>query len=202
MSKSDPSKIATGLLFGSFNPLHIGHIMIANWMCAFENMEEAWLVVTPSVTGKREQKNNLANASLRLEMVSRYCLPYPQIFPSDIEFRLDEPHFAIHTVQALKERYPDRVFTLLLGEDKWTGFQGWYKSEQLLREVEIVIYPRDGHRQENKDQIYPIGVRKTEAPLLGISSTLIRKALREKRDIRSFLPPGEYEYLLEHKIYE
>ncbi|GAB6121816.1 nicotinate (nicotinamide) nucleotide adenylyltransferase [Dysgonomonas termitidis] len=196
MQEETAEKILTGIMCGSFNPLHMGHIMIANYMYAFENLEEVWLIVTPRCPS--DKGDDMADATVRSGILSRFCNPYPRISPCDIEFRLSPPYYTINTIIALKEQYPEREFVLLLGEDNWANFHYWYRSEDIRNEVSILVYPR---KDSKTGSDLPENVRKVNAPLIEISSTFIRNAIKEDRDIRSFLPVGEYEYLIENKIY-
>ena len=196
MQKETGEKIQTGIMCGSFNPLHMGHIMIADYICAFENLDEVWMVVTPRCPS--DKSADMAAATIRLDILTRFCLPYQHIWPCDIELRLSPPYYTINTIIALKEQYPEREFILLLGEDNWINFHYWYRSEQIRKEVPILIYPRKDSKASDN---LPENVRKVSAPLIEISSTFIRNAIKEDKDIRSFLPIGEYEYLIENKIY-
>ncbi|EGK02150.1 MULTISPECIES: nicotinate (nicotinamide) nucleotide adenylyltransferase [Dysgonomonas] len=196
MRKETGEKIQTGIMCGSFNPLHMGHIMIADYMCAFENLDEVWMVVTPRCPS--EKSSDMADVAIRLDILTRFCFRYQHIRPCDIELQLSPPYYTINTIIALKEQHSDREFVLLLGEDNWTNFHYWYRSEQIKKEVPILIYPR---KDSKSDDNLPENVRKVNAPLIEISSTFIRNAIKENKDIRSFLPVGEYEYLIENKIY-
>lgn len=196
MQKETGEKIQTGIMCGSFNPLHMGHIMIADYMCAFENLDEVWMVVTPRCPS--EKSSDMADVAIRLDILTRFCFRYQHIRPCDIELQLSPPYYTINTIIALKEQHSDREFVLLLGEDNWTNFHYWYRSEQIKKEVPILIYPR---KDSKADDNLPENVRKVNAPLIEISSTFIRNAIKENKDIRSFLPVGEYEYLIENKIY-
>lgn len=196
MRKETGEKIQTGIMCGSFNPLHMGHIMIADYMCAFENLDEVWMVVTPRCPS--EKSSDMADVAIRLDILTRFCFRYQHIRPCDIELQLSPPYYTINTTIALKEQHPDREFVLLLGEDNWANFYYWYRSEQIRKEVPILIYPR---KDSKTDDNLPENVRKVNAPLIEISSTFIRNAIKENKDIRSFLPVGEYEYLIENKIY-
>jgi nicotinate-nucleotide adenylyltransferase len=196
MQKETAKKIQTGIMCGSFNPLHIGHIMIANYMYAFENLNEVWLIVTPRCPS--DKRDDMADAAIRFDILTRFCDLYPHIQPCDIEFRLSPPYYTINTLTALKEQHPGREFVLLLGEDNWVNFHYWYRNEDIRKEVSILVYPR---KDSKTDYNLPENVRKVNAPLIEISSTFIRNAIKGDRDIRSFLPVGEYEYLIENKIY-
>ena len=197
MRKETGEKIQTGIMCGSFNPIHMGHIMIADYMCAFENLDEVWMVVTPRCPS--EKSSDMADVAIRLDILTRFCPRYQHIRPCDIELRLSPPYYTINTIIALKEQHPGREFVLLLGEDNWTNFHYWYRSEQIKKEVPILIYPR---KDIKADDNLPENVRKVNAPLIELSSTFIRNAIKENKDIRSFLPVGEYEYLIENKIYD
>ncbi len=189
--------IKTGLLCGTFDPLHNGHLSIANYACDGRGLDEVWLVVSPQSPGKMNR--SITNEYLRLEMVQQFLEGNSRIKCCDIEFDLPRPSFLINSVLALKEAFPTREFVLLLGSDQWIHFHKWYKSNEILNEVLVWIYPRTGYeinglkKHEN--------VKQLNAPLMDISSTSIRIALAKGENVRECMPSAEYEYIINNKIY-
>lgn len=177
-------KRATGLFGGSFNPIHIGHLALANYLCEFAGLDEVWFLVSP--LNPLKQHHDLLPDEVRLSMVEKAIGDYPRFRASDFEFHLPRPSYTIHTLDALKQAYPDREFHLLIGGDNWALFDRWYEHERLIRENPILIYPRrDSHISTDS---LPDHVRLVDAPLLDISSTFIRRSLAAGKDVRFFLP--------------
>ena len=187
-----------GLLFGSFNPVHIGHLVIANYMSAYCRLEEVWWVVTPQNPLKTAQE--LADASHRLEMSRLAVASCPRFRVCDIEFTLPAPTYTIDTLHALRERYPQHEFCLLIGSDNWLQLPEWKGFKQLLQETELLVYPRFGYDVPEITQ--PIStVHFIQAPRLEISSSFIRSAFAEGLFLDCFLPAPVYEYIRKHHLY-
>lgn len=184
-------RLKTGIYSGSFNPIHIGHLALANWLCEFEELDEVWFLITPQNPLKR--KSDLLDDDLRLRMARAAIADYPKFKVSDIEFHLPQPSYTIDTLHTLSRTYPERDFFFIMGADNWTIFPRWRKHEEILREYPILIYPRKGFDILIPDA-YP-NVKKVDAPLMEISSTFIREAFRAGKDIRFFLPEGVRPYL-------
>lgn len=182
-----------GIFSGSFNPIHIGHLALANYLCEYEGVDEVWFLVTPHNPLKEEA--GLIDDGVRLKLVQRAIEGYPRFRASDFEFSMPRPSYTIYTLDALKARYPDHRFHLIIGSDNWQFFPRWYQHERILREHRLLVYPRPGYTVDPAS--LPSSVRLVEAPLFDISSTFIRQALAEGRDIRFFLHPAVYEELLQ-----
>lgn len=195
MSKN---KTRTGLFGGSFNPIHLGHLALADYLCEQGELDEVWFLVSPHNPLKEER--DLLDDHLRLEMVRLAIDGHPRFHASDFEFHLPRPSYMVHTLDALKTHYPEREFTLLIGSDNWQLFPRWYEHERLLRENRLLIYPRPGYEVHPAD--LPANVRLVQAPLLDISSTQIREALQQGRDTRHLLPKQVEEYIREHQLYK
>lgn len=189
-----------GLYFGTFNPIHIGHLVIANHMAEYSDLDEIWFVVTP-VSPFKKKKNLLAN-NHRYEMVYLATKDYPKLQPSKIEFDLPEPNYTINTLVHLDEKYGDRYsFSLIMGEDNLKGFHKWKNYEVILENHEIFVYPRLSEGKiEHQFGGHP-KIHKVNAPIMEISSTFIRKAHNEGKNIRPLLPEPVWVYLDEMNFY-
>lgn len=188
-----------GLYFGSFNPIHIGHLLIANHLVENSDLDEIWLVVTPHNPFKK--KKSLLDDHHRLELVRRACEGYEKLKPSDIEFKLPQPNYTINTLIHLSEKYPDYLFCLLMGEDNLNTFHKWKNYELILEQNPIYVYPRktnNGH--ENQFTNHPDIVH-IDAPIMEISSTQIRNAIKEGKNIKPMLPTEVWEYIDEMNFY-
>lgn len=185
------SKIKTGIFGGSFNPIHIGHLALANYLCEYSDLDEIWFLVSPH--NPLKEQADLWDDNLRLELVKLAIADYPRFHASDFEFHLPRPSYTVNTLDALQSAHPDRKFTLIIGADNWEIFPRWYKAEEILKNHHIMIYPRPGYSIDcNK---LPSSVQVVDTPLLEVSSTFIRQALQEGKDIRYFLHPAVYEHL-------
>lgn len=159
-----------GLLFGSFDPLHEGHLMMARYAHVEKGLSEIWLVVTPLSPGKRHRV--LTSAVIRLENVRQAIQNYQYFKTIDIEFRLPQPNYTIDTIQALKRDFPEVKFVLMIGSDQWLNFSKWHKSSEIKELLEIWIFPRKGYEVEVP---IPQGVKLLTSPVVPVSSTQIRE---------------------------
>jgi nicotinate-nucleotide adenylyltransferase len=173
-----------GLFFGSFNPIHIGHMALANYFVEFTNLAQIWFVVSPH--NPLKEKKSLLNDHARLDLVEIAIENDPRFKACDIEFRMPQPSFTIDTLAYLTEKYPDHEFAIIMGSDGLITFNKWKNSEQIIRDFRRYVYPRPPQKMEEIHQ-HP-NVYVVDAPQIEISSTFIRTSIREKKDIRYFLP--------------
>jgi len=187
----------TGLFFGSFNPVHIGHLIIANFMATQTDLEEVWLVVSPQ--NPLKPKATLANDYDRLHLVHLAVEDNPRLRASNIEFGLPKPSYTIDTLTYLAEKYPKHQFSLIMGSDNLNSLPKWKNYEILLRDYSIRVYQRPGKpagelAEHPSVQIY-------EAPLLQLSATYIRSCLQEGKSIRYLVPEPVFQYLSDNRLY-
>ncbi|MCF1420715.1 nicotinate (nicotinamide) nucleotide adenylyltransferase [Mangrovimonas futianensis] len=188
-----------GLYFGTFNPIHVGHLVIANHMAEFSDLDQVWFVVTPHSPFKK--KSTLLDNHHRFEMVYRATQDYPHLKPSDIEFHLPQPNYTINTLIHLEEKYPDHHFCLIMGEDNLKGFHKWKNYEVILENYQVYVYPRisEGYIETQFHQHDKVTF--IEAPIMEISSTFIRKAIKDGKNIRPLLPEHVWNYVDEMNFY-
>ena len=187
-----------GLFFGSFNPIHIGHLAIANYMLEFTELEKIWFVVSPHNPLKK--KETLLPDVQRLRMVREAIGDFKDFKASDIEFKLPHPSYTINTLTYLEEKFPEEEFALIMGTDNLETLDKWKNFEEILKRYKIYTYPRPGSDggkfKDHKN------VTITKAPLMEISSTMIREAIKNKKDIRFLLPEAVQIYIKEMHYYE
>jgi len=189
-----------GLYFGTFNPIHIGHLVIANHMVEFSNLDEVWFVVTPQSPFKA--KKSLLDNHHRYQMVYEATKAYDKLKPSKIEFDLPQPNYTIHTLTYLTEKYPNEYeFSLIMGEDNLKGFHKWKNYEVILENFEIYVYPRVSEGPIEHQFIGHPKIHLIEAPIMEISSTFIRKQHKNGKNIRPLLPFEVWKYMDEMNFY-
>lgn len=187
-----------GLFFGSFNPIHIGHMAIANYMVEFTDMDQLWFVVSPH--NPLKEKKNLLGQQQRLYMVNVAVEDFPKFKSSNIEFDLPQPSYTVNTLAHLKEKYPQHTFSLIIGQDNLVTFDKWKNYEEILKQFKLYVYPRPDCEKSKFDS-HP-NVVFTQAPMMDISSTFIRNAIKEKKDVRFFLPEKAWEYVDSMNFYK
>ena len=188
-----------GLFFGSFNPIHIGHLIIANYIIENSGLTQIWFVVTPQNPFKN--KSTLLKDHHRLEMVNLAIEKYPHFRSSSVEFALPKPSYTIDTLVVLKEKYPSYDFVLLMGEDNLNSFHKWKNYKQILKYHSLFVYPRINSIQKEQTMDHP-RIHKISAPIIEISSTLIRSMIKEHKNVRPMLPPEVFNYIDGSNLYK
>jgi len=187
-----------GLFFGSFNPIHTGHLMIASYIHQSAGFDEIWFVVSPH--NPLKDSNSLASEKDRLRMVQLSIRQCSFFKACDIEFHLPKPSYTIHTLEALREKYPDCQFNLIVGSDNIDVFDQWKDYQKILDNYQLIVYPRMPFNASSVIYQLP-SVKLIEAPCLEISSTFIRNSLAKAWDMGFFLPEGVAEYIRKEKLY-
>jgi len=195
-SKKGREKI--GLFFGSFNPVHIGHMIIANHLIEHTSLNKVWMVVSPQNPFK--SKSSLASNYDRYHLLSLAIGDHPKLRPSNVEFDLPTPSYTIDTLVYLKERHIDHEYALIMGGDNLTTFHKWKNYEQILEHHHIYVYRRPRHGESRFDNHPKVSF--VDAPLLDISATYIRKSIREGKSIQYLVPEEVYEYLRTSHLYQ
>jgi nicotinate-nucleotide adenylyltransferase len=189
-----------GLYFGTFNPIHIGHLIIANHMAEHSDLDQIWMVVTPHNPHKK--KSTLLDDYHRLHMVHLATEDFPKIHPSDIEFKLPQPNYTVNTLAHLQEKFPQHEFSLIMGEDNLNSLHKWKNYEVILQNHDIYVYPRvnSGEIEEqfvNHPKIHSVG-----APVIELSSTFIRESIKKGKYVVPMLPHKVWEYVEHNNFYK
>jgi nicotinate-nucleotide adenylyltransferase len=182
-----------GLFFGSFNPIHIGHLIIANHLVEHSAMNELWFVVTPQNPFK--EKQSLLDNHLRLEMVNLAIESYPKLRASNIEFHLPQPNYTVNTLAYLEEKHPNTNFALIMGEDNLKSFYKWKNYEHILANYSIYVYPRISEGTVPEALTEHQHITRVPAPIIELSATFIREELKAGRNIRPLLPEKVWQYI-------
>lgn len=187
-----------GLYFGTFNPIHVGHLIIANYLAENSDLDEVWMVVTPHNPLKK--KSGLLEDYHRLHMIHLATERFDKIKPSDIEFKLPQPNYTINTLIHLTEKFPKYEFSLIMGEDNLKSLNKWKNYEQILEDYDIYVYPRISESEVPDEFVNHPKIRKVEAPIIELSSTFIRNSVKEDKDIRPMLDEKVWEYI-DHNLF-
>jgi len=189
-----------GLYFGTFNPIHVGHLIIANHLAEHSDLEQIWMVVTPH--NPLKEKNTLLDDYHRLHLVRLATEEYPKIKPSDIEFKLPQPNYTVNTLAHLMEKYPQHAFSLIMGEDNLKSLHKWKNYDYILQHHDIYVYPRVSVGEDNSEFNNHPSIHKIDAPIVEISSTFIRENIKNKKNIRPLLPHNVWEYVDHNNFYK
>ena len=203
-----------GLYFGTFNPIHVGHLIIANHMAEHADLDQIWMVVTPHNPLKK--KSTLLDDYHRLQMVHLATEDFPKIKPSDIEFKLSQPNYTVNTLVHLEEKYPNYEFSLIMGEDNLKSLHKWKNYEAILAHHEIYVYPRLEAKvsveeaissdADNLDlkilQKFGTKIHMIDAPVVEISATFIRDNIKKGRNVQPLLPAKVWEYIDHNNFYK
>ena len=189
------NKKRTVIFGGSFDPVHVGHLSLAEEVCRRELADELWFMVSPQ--NPHKQQSSLSDENVRLQMVELAIAGNERFKACDFEFNLPRPSYTINTLQALEENYPDREFLLLVGADNWEKFDRWYRHDEILANYEIIVYPRDN----NAVPLLPDGVTWLPAELHDVSSTQIRGLVAGGGSITGLVPAAIEEFIKRNNLY-
>ena len=189
-----------GLYFGTFNPIHIGHLIIANHMAEYSNLNQIWMVVTPHNPLKK--KEHLLEDYKRLNLVALATEDFPKIKPSDIEFKLPQPNYTVHTLAHLQDKFPQHEFSLIMGEDNLKSIHKWKNYEVILQNHDIYVYPRISSETATLDLKNHPRIHHVDAPIVEISSTFIRESIKNKKNIQPLIPYKVWEYIDYNNLYK
>lgn len=188
-----------GIFSGSFNPIHIGHLVLGNYVVENCDIDEVWYLVSPQ--NPLKQNEELLDEKHRYAMVSLATQPYKKLIASDFEFSLERPTYTVTTLEKLKEAYPTYEFSLIIGADNWLNFSAWKDHDVILKNYPIIVYPRLGYRMvlSNKQRA---SVTVLESPIIEISSTYIRQTQKDGKCIMPYVTEQVYHYIMNNKLYK
>jgi nicotinate-nucleotide adenylyltransferase len=192
------SKQKVGLFFGSFNPIHIGHLIIANIMAENTDLSKVWFVVSPQNPFK--PRKSLLHEFDRYDLVKAAIADHYKLEASDVEFHLPKPSYTIHTLTHLAEKFPEKDFKVIIGEDNLENFPQWKNHQQIMEQFGLYVYPRP-HVTNSELKRHP-NVKLIEAPLLDISATYIRECIKNHRSIRYLVPEPVEQLIRIRHFYE
>ena len=189
-----------GLYFGSFNPIHIGHLIIANQLVENSNLDQIWFVVTPHNPFKK--KASLLDNYQRLEMVFLATKDYDKLQPCDIEFNLPQPNYTVNTLIHLKEKHPTHNFSIIMGEDNLINFHKWKNYEVILEDYQVYVYPRISEGIVETQFTNHPKITRVDAPIIELSSTMIRNSIKAHKNVKPLLSQEVWRYIDEMGFYE
>jgi nicotinate-nucleotide adenylyltransferase len=187
-----------GLYFGTFNPIHVGHLIIANHMAEYSGLDQIWMIVTPHNPHKK--KSTMLDDHHRLQMVFLATDDYQKLKPSDIEFKLPQPNYTVYTLAHLQEKFPQHTFSLIMGEDNLNSLHKWKNYEVILQNHDIYVYPRINTQVSDPKILSSTRIHKIDAPVMEISSTFIRDSIKEGKNAQPLLPYKVWQYV-EHNLF-
>lgn len=189
-----------GLFFGTFNPIHIGHLILANYLVEYSDLDEVWFVITP-MSPFKQKKSMLSNVH-RLALANLAVENYPKLKTSDMEFRLKQPNYTSDTLMHFEEKYPNYEFHLIMGEDNLRSFHKWKNYKVILENYKLYVYPRYFPMDSENELATHKNVVKVDAPIIEISSSFIRKAIKKGKNCEPMLPPAVWNYIDEMNFYK
>jgi len=189
-----------GLFFGTYNPIHVGHLIIANHIAEHSDLDQIWLVVTPQSPHKTKQ--SLLDNHQRLELVFRATKDYPKLAPSAIEFNLPQPNYTVRTLAYLEEKHPENQFALIMGEDNLRSLPKWKNAEVIMGNYPIYVYPRKMNPSSISASFSSETVTYIDAPIIEVSSTFIRQQIKDGKNIKALLPMAVWNYIDEMNFYK
>ena len=189
-----------GLFFGTYNPIHVGHLIIANHIAEHSDLDQIWLVVTPQSPHKTKQ--SLLDNHQRLELVFRATKDYPKLAPSAIEFNLPQPNYTVRTLAYLEEKHPENQFALIMGEDNLMSLPKWKNAEVIMGNYPIYVYPRKMNPSSSSASFSSETVTYIDAPVIEVSSTFIRQQIKDGKNIKALLPMAVWNYIDEMNFYK
>nr|AOE11544.1 nicotinate-nucleotide adenylyltransferase [uncultured bacterium] len=189
-----------GLFFGTYNPIHVGHLIIANHIAEHSDLDQIWLVVTPQSPHKTKQ--SLLDNHQRLELVFRATKDYPKLAPSAIEFNLPQPNYTVRTLAYLEEKHPENQFALIMGEDNLMSLPKWKNAEVIMGNYPIYVYPRKMNPSSISASFSSETVTYIDAPIIEVSSTFIRQQIKDGKNIKALLPMAVWNYIDEMNFYK
>ena len=186
-----------GILGGSFNPVHIGHMMLASYLVQWGYVDSIWLTLSPR--NPLKEPGELLPDMKRLTMLSIAAKGAPGIEICDIELSMPRPSYTISTLDVLRDRNPDTRFKLVIGSDNWRIFDQWRDAQRILDEYGVIVYPRPGYPVTDE---HVAGLEIVDAPMAHVSSSFVRDAIARGRNMNYFLPAGVYKYIIDKKLYQ
>jgi nicotinate-nucleotide adenylyltransferase len=187
-----------GIFPGSFNPVHIGHLAIANYIAEFSGFDEIWFLITPKSPHKQSQE--LIDHEFRLELLEKSIGNYPKFKICNIEWDMPKPTYTVNTLQKLRVMFPENNFSLIIGSDSWDNIHRWKDYQVILKNFKTLIYPRPGGGKSFFN--HPNAKFIKNAPKIDVSSSFIRKSIGEGKDVRFMMPAGVYETLIEKEAFK
>ena len=191
-----------GLYFGSFNPIHIGHLVIANFVANHTDLDEVWMIVTPH--NPHKDKGSLASEQHRLKMVQLATSDNLKVWAKDTEFHLPQPNYTINTLNHLTELHPEVHFTLMMGEDNLRSLHKWKSFQEIVSNHDILVYPRllsSGEKEFEEHNLNMSRIKMCEAPVMNVSSTYLRGCIKNHKDIRYLVLDDVIQFISDNKLY-
>lgn len=185
-----------GILGGSFNPVHIGHMMLASYLSQWGYVDKVWLTLSPR--NPLKDPRGLIPDMRRLSMLNIAAKGQPGIETCDIELSMPRPSYTVNTLDTLSKRYPTKRFKLIIGSDNWAIFDKWKEPQRILDRYGVIVYPRPGYEVRNP---HVDGMEFVDAPMAALSSAFVRSAIADGRNMNFFLPAGVYKYIVDNKLY-